>query len=223
MDYSVYFKDQQVDIPGFGKIPFSVYKLGELYLPTGRLVACDPLTGILDPPLELNLQPGQYLISVSVAKIKYADKVYNKAAFSEVRINKKKPIYWEPIFPDLDEADNSCCAIDACVFGYLDELTANIMDNESYEEEYEKSYTYKIERQLEEFNHKTSHLTEWRCADVALDIPPKSNVIAFHPGWGNGCYASYGGYDNMKNLVTVVTDFEIFFKGVCSPETISTE
>ncbi|HAO10726.1 MAG TPA: hypothetical protein DCQ51_06025 [Planktothrix sp. UBA8407] len=42
-----------------------------------------------------------------------------------------------------------------------------------------------------------------------LDESTGLNIIAFHSGWGEGCYSCYWGDDSQGNPVYLVTDFRL--------------
>jgi hypothetical protein len=44
---------------------------------------------------------------------------------------------------------------------------------------------------------------------MSLDDATGTNMIAFSSGWGDGCYASYRGYDADDKIACLVTDFDV--------------
>lgn len=221
MNYSTYFdrKSQVLTIPGIGRVPFKVYHLGELILPTGQLVACDPLSCLSIDPFPLKIEPGIYNTCVSVATVLYGNEILELVAFSQVISRHRQPIKWEPIASISKSGkviyDAYCYTVAASTGSYMDNLAVEILDDD--DRDYEKSYIYEITEEIELFSQKKLTQSEWRSANVCVDPSSGANVIAFIPGWGNGDYLSYAGYDEMSNLVSLVTDFGIFFDGVCSP------
>jgi len=43
-----------------------------------------------------------------------------------------------------------------------------------------------------------------------MDAETKANLIVFLSGLGDGCYASYFGFDEAHNPMILVTDFGLF-------------
>jgi hypothetical protein len=49
-------------------------------------------------------------------------------------------------------------------------------------------------------------------ATVTVQGGAGGNLIAFSSGWGDGCYASFFGYDAHDKLVGLVTDFQVLLE-----------
>ncbi len=49
-----------------------------------------------------------------------------------------------------------------------------------------------------------------RGVNFCVDEATGANIIAFSSGWGDGCYASYWGYDADGKIACLITDFGVF-------------
>lgn len=74
----------------------SVVRAGTLYLPSGQIVACDPLTGRKREPFVQTVMPGRYPVDLSLG-IDLADKV-ERTLFARILFTKNEPVIWVKAF-----------------------------------------------------------------------------------------------------------------------------
>lgn len=193
----------------FEQVTFSVHSLGELVLTSGKLVACDPLS-YPNSQLCFNQQvpAGRYPVKLSLATFHHRQE--QRVAYALLVLGDQPAVRWElALCPgedrrqlDPDEED----------FGYgVDSATGCFMDGEAiqrllplWDHEFEQFYA-RLDKALDQTYKDT-----WDWANLCLDQATGLNIIAFHSGWGEGCYASYWGYDQQGNLVSLITDFKLF-------------
>lgn len=70
----------------------SVVRAGTLCLPSGQIVACDPLTGRMREPFVQAVMPGRYAVDLSLG-LDVAEKV-ERALFARILFTKNKPVIW---------------------------------------------------------------------------------------------------------------------------------
>jgi hypothetical protein len=77
----------------FGTFLLTPYKIGELNLTTGKLIACDPLVFPGTDPFTPNFQPGCYPVILSIARnLKNEEPM---VAYAMVQISEATTARWE--------------------------------------------------------------------------------------------------------------------------------
>jgi Protein of unknown function (DUF4241) len=185
-----------------------LYKIGELCLTSGKLVACDPLTLADSEPFIVDLTPGHYPVILSVAHIQRNND--QRLAYAILRLSEQTPVRWEMAtkpgedISSLKEGEVFGYGVDSGTGCFMDADAAQIIDDSIYAETEEEILVYQLLKRLEKNKSRT-----WCWADMRVDDESQVNVIAFSSGWGDGIYATYFGYDAEGNIVCVVTDFEL--------------
>lgn len=202
-----YFDGEVISDPNRGNIIFTPYKIGELVLTSGKLVACDPLVNPNSEPFEITLTPGRYPVILSVAHIQKNNN--QRVAYAMLRLSDRTPARWE--MATVPGEDLSSLP-EGYIFGYdvdsgtgcfMDAEVGQIIDDSIYADTEEEILVYQLLERLEK-----TQIPTWCWADMCIDKKSQANVIAFTSGWGDGVYITYFGYDADNNIVSVVTDFE---------------
>ncbi len=219
-----YFEDGQEEIFRWSHCPsitqklwdfnlcFWTKNLGELHLPTGRIVASDPTVFFDEKPFVIQVEKGSYDVILSVARINQQFEQrsfeHERVAFAMIKFNEKRPIRWELA---LRENDDLSKEMDEKFFGYgvdsgtgcfMDVETQKILNDLLFDEEY-KFFDF-LHNQMQK-NYVPTR--DWINYD--FEGLPHNNLIAFSSGWGDGGYASYFGFDADNQVVCLVTDFEV--------------
>jgi hypothetical protein len=189
----------------FGNVTIEVRSIGQLRLPTGRVVVCEPeQRARLPEPLERPLSPGGYPVRISIAHFPNGDQ---RIALAVLQLKPAAPVRFEiatTAGQDVATLNNDE------VFGHgVDSGTSSFMDVEAaraLKERYDLDDAY--------WNHfweekKKSYVPTRDWANIVLDENTGLNVVAFSSGWGDGFYASYWGYDHRGELVCLITDFRL--------------
>lgn len=188
---------------------FRTENLGNLQLSTGKIIASDPLTFFDEKPFSIQMEKGNYDVILSIAKIveNYDGTKFNyeKVAFAMLKFNENRPVRWKLALREKDDISN---LTEGKIFGYgVDSGTGCFMDvetqkilNELYFDE-ELDFHNIFCREMDK-NHSV-----WLNYD--FEGLPKNNVIAFSSGWGDGCYASYFGFDENNQTACLITDFNV--------------
>ena len=202
VDFGRYFTNGLVD-----GVPMWTQSLGELNVPTGSIVACDPVyvtTEHFRHPFERRVVPGRYTVVASLADLgSWGERV----AFSMLMLSATAPANWElaetalPVHAYL----RSHYGVDAGVglFGDLAaiELFARVQ-REFAVAHPQGNYEDEV---LEDCFEGHSNWCDHR-PDPASDL----NTIIFRTGLGDGLYASYWGLGPAGEPVCLVTDFQLF-------------
>ncbi|MGL4503995.1 MAG: DUF4241 domain-containing protein [Planktothrix sp.] len=188
--------DQHID-----QVTYSVHTLGELVLTSGKIAVCDPLV-VPNSHLCLTqtLAAGRYPVKLSIAT--FHDQKEQRVAYGMLVIRDQPAVRWELALssqPDQESGypvnSGTGCFIDGEGVKYLSSLS---------EHDFE-SYYHHLDQLLDQ-----TYVDTWDWTNFCLDESTGLNIIAFHSGWGEGCYPSYWGYDSQGNPVCLVTDFRLW-------------
>jgi hypothetical protein len=175
-------------------------RIGDLILPSGKLVACDPFVTPEAEPLSLLLPRGTFPVVLSVAEIATDERV----AFATIHFKPTTPVRWEM----MATGDNDPSKLEPGeMFGYgVDSGTGCFMDALAG-----RALTQKMnddskffETMMAEMDKTYRHTRSWlnmRFGD--------GNLIAFSSGFGDGLYATYAGLDSHGEVAVVITDFMV--------------
>ncbi len=176
------------------------YHLGNLEVPTGYIVACDPLTNPERPAFERQTPKGKFPVRWLLDDDR--EVCYAQLLFSNKPIVRIEMATLEG--QDLDDLE------EGYIFGYpVDAGLGCFMDEESAE------LLLEIIEDLEQNDDYISYYDdvlddELLDQDYCNHFPDKDsplNVLVFRSGWGDGSYPSYWGFDEAGEIVTLVTDF----------------
>jgi len=172
--------------------------LGELQLPTGQLVACDPFVFPDAQPYSVKLNTGNFPVVLSVA-IEENDQ---RVAFATIKFKSTEAKRWELMHVPSDDPNN---LKQGEIFGYpVDSGTGCFMDRTAGEilSRKMREHPNYIETMMKEMDKVYVHT--WSSMNISLD---NANLIAFSSGLGDGLYATYAGYDASGDVCLAVTDF----------------
>lgn len=189
-----------------GYLTIRVAEAGELWLSSGRVVACDPGQLMHEdacPAFSRTVPPGHYPVRVSVAEF---DSGGWRAAFAALILDPAKPVRYELAtrpgedVATLEPGESFGHGVDTGTSCFIDVEAARVV----FERCKDRDYCWK------------GGFTDLRCLDrddtsrnAQIDPASGSNMIVFPSGIGDGRYASYWGFDAADRLVCLVTDFEI--------------
>lgn len=177
-----------------GKYTSELKEIGNLSVPTGHIVACDPLVFPERSPFERSVTPGTYPVYLHLA---HFGSDHMRVAFGLLRFQDQLPVTWELAtmkgqdVSTLQEDEFFGYPVDAGTGCFMDAKSANIMA------EMEDGYEF-YENVIEPV------YDEW--ANIQLS-EEGDNVILFHSGWGDGSYPSFWGLNEQGEAVCLVTNF----------------
>lgn len=181
-------------------------ELGEINLPTGKIVACDPLVDPETPPFNKQVKPGKYPVTLYIHCIGSGDDEDKRVAFAKLSFSDKLPsrfelaVSGEQALDDLDEDEFYGYGVDSGTGCFMDETTAEkvgeLIDNS-------EDYTIpELDEMLED-----SYVYTYSTANFTLP-ETELNLAAFSSGFGDGMYPTYWGFDDSDNICCLITDFE---------------
>jgi len=167
----------------------TVTTIGELELPTGEIVACDPLiTGLGRRPFSRKVKPGRYPVILL--------QVRTKIAVAALRFGTGLPVRWElaTFARDRPSGYEFEFIVDDAVASFMDKSFLTIMsDNQEELDDYLADVACTIDR---------------FCIDSPIEGNP-INVAMFDTGYGDGAYRSFWGLDASGEPLLLMTDFEV--------------
>ena len=199
-DFNRAFQDGAV-MPGDGSIVEAVIErrvIGELHLPSGRLVACDPAFGE-ENPFEVALNPGRYPVILSIADLK-GDK---RVTCAMIQVKTETPVTWKPAPRQGDKLDSRPgYGVDSATGCFMDETTAVIWRRQVEKAEFNDAVTDQMEEGY-------GDVCCW--GNITLDTAEgRVNAVIFSTGYGDGYYRSYWGYTADGEVACLVADFGVF-------------
>ena len=192
--------------------------IGNLHLPTGKIIAGDPFFTEKARPFFRSVKPGTYPVRIYMTEVE-AD--HYRIAYAKIKFKNEYANNWilalrddikmENI-ADLKEDEYIGFPVDGGLGCFLDVKT-NALYVYEFDSIYEQYSDYKMYNDLltEEFlnyssnNRYSGEQGDWN--NHIVDIKSGLNVIMFTSGWGDGIYPAYWGYNDKKETVELTIDF----------------
>lgn len=201
---------------GDGLRTLSTVACGELALPSGRLVACDPFVGLSPTGTPFVETPrGKFPVTVTLADVsEKQDATHLREAYASITFSNTAEAYRKPIVPagdgearpDLKADEFIGFGVDAGTACFVDEtFLATCMPEPGtwYESLFENEREDCWFRRMDDPAHIRVGI-----ANIALPLAKNGeNLILFHSGWGDGYYPVVGSFDSTGQLMGVHIDF----------------
>ncbi len=178
-----------------GDITYNFYKLdiGKMKIESGKLIACDPIVMHDASPFTQNFPIGDFPVYLAMAKTYNDERVaFSRVVFSDNTITKwefalhkgQKPI-------PLKDTSFYCYGVDAGTGIFIDSIANNIF-NKNDHSEWENVFITKAEK-----NGYKGYIHNF----------DGHNLATFSTGYGDGCYATYIGFDKQGKVCQILTNF----------------
>jgi hypothetical protein len=216
IDYNKYFDSVIIE-----NMPLRFLNLGEVALPTGKIVACDPLVCLDDTlPFIETVNPGMYPVIACIADV---GKAHERYAIVKLEFSKSRATKWELAVTEGQEIGT--LNEDDAYFGFpVDAGLGCFCDLETQKlyNEFEAGYYQRhpdgggVYSDLLEPKFKENAVDPNDPLDAGdwlnfyLPNKPELNVIMFHSGWGDGMYPCYWGKTDKGEICSLVVDFLVF-------------
>lgn len=205
IDLESYFTEKKI-----GEMEVDILDIGKVNLPTGEILACDPLVELGEARTYIQKTPiGKFPVKICVVPSReYGDRY----ACVKVEFNKNKPVVYELAVTGNEEEMDEAGEDEFYGFG-VDAGMGCVADKKS-QDEYVK-YWKKLEEEgnadnpyddifeeLLEESFKKFPKYQRDCGDWDNFIIPDTdlNIPVFASGWGDGYYPCYFGYDEKGEL-----------------------
>jgi hypothetical protein len=210
INYNQFFESKVID-----KIPIQLLEIGNLNVPTGKIVACDPLTTVDFIPFNKTVKPGIYPVKIYVAQTKEAGERY---AIAKLEFSSKKADKWVLALHDgentselKDPDEYFGFPVDAGLGGFVDYKAA--LAYRKFEDQFQKEHpggniyddylATEFKKSAKDANDPKD-IGDW----INLKIPNSDlNITMFHSGYGDGSYPAYWGMTKDNEIVSLVIDF----------------
>lgn len=205
IDLESYFTEKKI-----GEAEVDILDIGEVNLPTGEILACDPLVELGEAKTYLQKTPvGKFPVKICVVP---SESYGDRYACVKVEFNKNKPVVYELAVTGNEKEMDEAGEDEFYGFG-VDAGMGCVADKKS-QDEYSK-YWKKLEEErnadnpyddifeeLLEESFKKFPKYQRDCGDWADFIIPDTdlNIPVFASGWGDGYYPCYFGYDEKGEL-----------------------
>ncbi len=213
-DYNSFFEKSV-----FKETPLSLFTPGEVSVPTGEIIACDPLVYFSNSlPFNKRVKPGKYPVTVCIAKTKESGERY---AIVKLELSKSIATKWELAVTkeqDVSELKNEDeffgFPVDAGLGCFMDLQTRHFY-NEFYDDFMRKNpggniytdfFADEFRKNAIDPNDPTDP-GDW--INFHLPNRPGLNIVMFHSGFGDGVYPSYWGTDDIGETCSLVIDFGV--------------
>ena len=205
IDLESYFNEKKIGI-----MEVDTLEIGEVNLPTGEILACDPLVELGEAKIYIQKTPvGKFPLKIAVV---LSEDYGDRYACVKVEFSKNKPVVYElAVTGNEEEMDE---AKEDEYYGFGVDTGMGCVADKKTQDEYVK-YWKKLEEEegadnpyddifeeLLEESFKKSPKYQRDCGDWANFIIPNSdlNIPVFASGWGDGYYPCYFGYDEKGEL-----------------------
>jgi len=190
------------EVRELGALTFEVVRVGELEVPTGRIVACDPLVFPESSPFRRTVAPGRHRVEIAIARVSADDE---RCAAARLVARDAAVTRWEPAMTEDDDRAPGGLpgyGVDAGLGCFMDAACRDtfLAAQDNVEDNY---YDDVLARELD----RKRFTVDW-----TLHVPDATkpdNVAIFSSGWGDGVYATYVGLDAGGEVVCLLTDFGI--------------
>lgn len=188
-------------------LQIELVNLGELSLPTGKIVAFDPSYSEYTA-FDRSVPSGNYPVWLAIAQ--FDDEFNNRGiAGAIIKFDEKDAIDWQIALIPLDtdvysgQTDNFYCyGVDAGLGCFADEMAASALVTKLNKLNDRSSYIAFIDSLNEQ-----SIVPRLQCVNMIVDPASRLNICVFNSGYGDGCYASYWGIGADGSIVSLATDF----------------
>jgi hypothetical protein len=169
--------------------------IGDLVLPTGRIVTRDPMAGSSSPALAVTVAPGSYPASLckQVGKNDFA-----RACLLIVRFSQEPPVKWEQAAVPGEDASKLrigsrlAFLVDSATVGLVDESVQARLDDDATSQAIIQAF---------------EAVVVFGVASVSFGLDPQTGAtLVATKTEGDGRYGAYWGFDSSGRPVALVTD-----------------
>ncbi len=196
---AAYSKDILVKQDSFD-FDFKVVDIGLLNVESGKIIASDPIVMHEGKAFTQNFPIGKFPVQIAIAKTK----TFEINCFCRINFSNEEVEKWEfALLPNqkhkpITDSSIYCYGVDASMALFIDEAANKIFVKKTpkqWEEDWENIFVKKSEAN----NYKAGFIHTFN----------NHNFATFVTGDGDGCYATYIGFDKDNKVCRLLTDFGI--------------
>ena len=194
-------------------------KIGELSLPTGRIVAADPFFSFGKAPFNRGVKPGKYPVFLYLTEGKNDNA--HRIALAKIQFTHNPVLKWVMAISEgmedaevllLREDEFLGYPVDQGLGMFVDELVNHKFNLEMelfyQKHEYGNFFEEILAQEFKDFSghhHLSRNPGDWNIHFLNDNI--RENVVMFATGLGDGVYPCYWGLDHYGREVSLITDF----------------
>ena len=194
--------------------------IGNINLPTGKIIASDPFFTDSIKPFTRTISPGTYPVKVYIAEV---EPEHYRIAFAKIKFRPTPASNWIVAVTNdmkledlttLKEGEYFGFPVDAGLACFIDvETNAKYLSkmNKFYKENPDQNYYDDLlAEEFEKYssgNKYSRDLGDWN--NHVIDNASGLNTIMFASGWGDGYYPTYWGHNDSNETVELTIDFMI--------------
>jgi hypothetical protein len=202
----------------YGKAAYSqwIVSAGELSVPSGDLVVCDPFVGMESTGNAfIRVPKGKHPVTVTLVDVSEGqDRSHVREAYASIYFQEGEEAYRKSIPLAVEDKDRKEPLEDDFTGFFVDAGTACFVDAWSiahcmpdsltwYEGLFENQDPDCWFKRMDDPNHIQAGI-----ANITLPLARNGeNIILFHSGWGDGVYPVVGSFDREGNLLAAHIDF----------------
>jgi hypothetical protein len=187
-----------------GPAQLTTIAVGQVLLPSGRIIVADPFLTHGVAALGRTVDPGRYPVSVVVARFPDTDQ---RVALATARITPGQPVAWE-LAKTADQAAASLAPDQLLGYG-VDSGNGSFSSPEAAAVLAARPASSGTDDDPILVALNKNAVDSWSSADVILDPATGLDVVAFSSGWGDGAYPSWWGLDADGHAIVLMTDFGV--------------
>lgn len=175
---------------------FHTIDIGKLKVETGKIIACDPIVMHDASPFTQNFPLGEYPVQLAMKKKEGSGE---RVALSRILFSNEPVAKWEYALlreqkpMSINDTSIYCYGVDGGTGVFIDSL-ANTFFKIKDEKDWENVFVTKAEK-----HDYTGYTHDFE----------GHNLATFSTGFGDGCYATYIGFDKSGKVCQLLTDFEL--------------
>lgn len=204
--YSSFDYNNIIYNPAFEEKSIVSLGIGDVYLPSGQIVVCDPVACPRNVPLAREVSPGSYPVTL------YTTESWGqRVAIMVITFSKARATRFElAVLPGEDPDMLTGFPVDAGLGGCMDAETAlryqQLCDDYFNRDPEGNVYIEYFDKPLLQ-NSQHPVYNGW----INWSLPGGSghNIVMCYSGLGDGCYPAYWGCTEEKEVVNLVIDYQI--------------
>ncbi|WP_225764983.1 DUF4241 domain-containing protein [Inquilinus sp. Marseille-Q2685] len=181
-------------------VEFSTVSPGDIEIPSGRIVVCDPFACDPGIPFTKAVPTGRFPVQLAVARAPSGEQ---QVAYARILFSARPAVRWEMALPPGESIDGSQTNY---AFGFpVESGTGSFMDATVQEPYLAAAADPNTKRQL------IAALNEHQTSGATWLVRPfgPGTVAMFSTGFGDGYYISYFGLDDAGRIVSLTTDLGV--------------
>lgn len=193
-------------------VAFTVHRLPDLLLPSGRVVASDPIAASRADAFTIHVNPGWFPVELAIGLFGTSDQ---RVGFARLRFGDANVHKWR--MATTRDEDPSTLGLYG-IFGYMvDSGTGCFASPEAWALLQARRMQARNDFEAVVAELDKTYRPTWAWADFVPEVGRPENLIAFSTGFGDGTYASYVGYDRNGAPVCLLTDFGCLMDPAAEP------